>query len=155
MTTGGMLALKGDVDNSLTQFLGLVTGTDAIRYWNHALLQWSPLTAATFGIDYTLNYITTGDLNGYTLLTVGSVDTVGDYDGDGDVDGRDFLILQRNPGLGSVSDWQNAYGNSNLTAASTSVPEPSALVLAISLAALSSFSRRPRVPLARQCSSLT
>lgn len=142
MATGGMLALMGDADDSLTQFLGLVQGTDAVRYWNTASLQWSPLTAAIFGTDYTLSYITTGDLTGYTLLTVGSIGTVGDYDGDGDVDGRDFLILQRNPGLGSVSDWQNAYGNSSLAASSTSVPEPSALVLAIALAAASSFSRR-------------
>jgi fibronectin-binding autotransporter adhesin len=141
MATGGKLAVWGNVDDTLTQFLGVVQGTDAIRYWNHASLQWSPLSAATFGTDYTLSYITTGDLTGYTLLTVGSLGTVGDYDGDGDIDGRDFLILQRNPGLGSVSDWQNAYGNSEL-AASTSVPEPSALVLAISLAAASSFSRR-------------
>jgi fibronectin-binding autotransporter adhesin len=142
MATGGMLALLADVDDSLGQFLDRISGTDAIRYWNTAMLQWSPLTAATFGIDYTLSYITTGDLTGYTLLTVGSASAVGDYDGDGDVDGRDFLILQRNSGLGSVSDWQNAYGNSDLTASSTSVPEPSAFVLAIALAAASSFTRR-------------
>jgi T5SS/PEP-CTERM-associated repeat protein len=142
MATGGMLALKGNVDNSLTQFLGIVQGTDAIRYWNHSLLQWSPLTSATIGTDYTLSYITTGDLNGYTLLTVGSANTVGDYDGDGDVDGRDFLILQRNPGLGSASDWRNAYGNLDLTAAATSVPEPSAFAMALSLATAGSFTRR-------------
>jgi T5SS/PEP-CTERM-associated repeat protein len=143
MATGGMLALKGDIDDSLTQFLGLVQGTDAIRYWNSALLKWSPITSAIYGQDYTLSYITSGDLTGYTLLTVGSVSTVGDYDGDGDVDGRDFLILQRNPGLGSVSDWQNAYGhNSDLTTAtSASVPEPGTAVLAIVLA-LSALSRR-------------
>jgi fibronectin-binding autotransporter adhesin len=142
MATGGMLALKGDADDSLAQFLGLVQGTDAIRYWNHALLQWSPLTAATFGTDYTLSYITTGDLTGYTLLTVGSGSTVGDYDGDGDVDGRDFLILQRNPGLGSVSDWQSAYSdNSELAASSASIPEPNAAVLAMGLI-LSVLSRR-------------
>jgi hypothetical protein len=143
MATGGMLTLKGDAEDTLAQFLGLIQGTDAIRYWNHSLLQWSPLTAATFGTDYTLSYITAGDLTGYTLLTVGSVDTAGDFDNDGDIDGRDFLILQRNPGLGSLSDWQSAYGgNSDLTASSTSVPEPNALVLAISLATLSSFSRQ-------------
>jgi T5SS/PEP-CTERM-associated repeat protein len=142
MATGGMLALKGMVDDSLSQFLGIVQGTDAIRYWDHALLQWSPLTSATLGTDYTLSYITTGDLSSYTLLTVGSISTVGDYDGDDDVDGRDFLILQRNPGLGSVSDWQANYGSSELTAASTSVPEPNALALAISLAAACSFARR-------------
>jgi fibronectin-binding autotransporter adhesin len=139
MATGAVLALKGEADDSLAQFLALVNGTDAIRYWNHALLQWSPLTSATLGVDYTLNYSIFGDFGDYTLLTVGKV---GDADGDGDVDGRDFLVLQRNPGLGSISDWQNAYGGNSELTASTSVPEPNAVTLAISLAALSSFSWR-------------
>lgn len=133
MATGGMLALAGDADGSLSQFLGIVNGTDAIRYWDATLSNWSPLTAAAFGTDYTLEYLTTGDLAGYTLLTVGRV---GDFDGDGDVDGRDFLAWQRNPHLGSLADWQNAYGNDPLSAA-TAVPEPSCLALMLGLILLS------------------
>ena len=80
---------------------------------------------ADYGEDYTLEYLTTGDLAGYTLLTVGRV---GDFDNDGDVDGRDLLAWQRHPELGSLADWQNAYGSESLSAAAT-VPEPSCLVL--------------------------
>jgi hypothetical protein len=54
----------------------------------------------------------------------------GDFDNDGDVDGRDFLTWQRNPGVGSLSDWQNNYGTGGLAAVS-SVPEPSAALLAV------------------------
>jgi hypothetical protein len=38
----------------------------------------------------------------------------GDFDGDGKVDGRDFLAWQRNTQLGSLADWQNAYGASHM-----------------------------------------
>lgn len=72
MSTGGMLALKGDADDSLSQFLGLVQGTDAIRYWDASLSDWAHITTATYGTDYTLEYLTTGELAGYTLLTVGT-----------------------------------------------------------------------------------
>ncbi len=65
-----MLALRGDADDSLTQFLGLVVGPGGIRYWDDGLADWAVLTGATPGIDYTLEYLTTGELAGYTLLTV-------------------------------------------------------------------------------------
>ena len=73
MATGGMLALRGEADDSLTDFLDLIQGTDAINYWDTALADWAPLTNATYGDDYTLQYLTSGDLAGYTLLTVGTV----------------------------------------------------------------------------------
>jgi T5SS/PEP-CTERM-associated repeat protein len=72
MATGGMLALYGDANDSLRQFLDLVSGTDAIRFWDDSIQDWSPLTTATYGTDYTLRYLTEGDLAGYTLLTVGT-----------------------------------------------------------------------------------
>ncbi len=53
----------------------------------------------------------------------------GDFDGDSDVDGDDFLAWQRNPGLGDLADWQADYGTSTVLAATTSVPEPSSLLL--------------------------
>jgi hypothetical protein len=55
-------------------------------------------------------------------------DVVGDFDGDNDVDGRDFLVWQRNPSVGNLSDWQTNYGTGALSAA-TAVPEPSAMLL--------------------------
>ena len=48
----------------------------------------------------------------------------GDFDLDGDVDGADFLAWQRNPGLGSLTDWQDNYGIvSSASVASALVPE--------------------------------
>ncbi len=70
MTTGGMLALYGDADDSLVDFLGLVDGTDAIRYWDDSILDWADITGATYGRDYMLDYLIEGDLAGYTMLTV-------------------------------------------------------------------------------------
>jgi autotransporter-associated beta strand protein len=69
----------------------------------------------------------------------------GDFDGDGDVDGRDFLVWQRNPSVGSLSDWQTNYGASALTAASSAIPEPGTLVLT-SLAVMGFLARRHGSP---------
>jgi T5SS/PEP-CTERM-associated repeat protein len=71
MATGGMLALRGDADDSLGEFLELVQGSDAIRFWDATIADWAPLTSATYGDDYTLSYFMHGDLAGYTQLTVG------------------------------------------------------------------------------------
>jgi hypothetical protein len=43
----------------------------------------------------------------------------GDFDHDGDVDGRDFLVWQRNPSVGNLSDWQEQYGGEDLSAVSS------------------------------------
>lgn len=89
MATGGMLALFGDADDSLVDFLGLINGTDAIRYWDDSISDWADITGATYGEDYTLIYLTEGDLAGYTVLTVKSVSKY-DLDEDNDVDLGDF-----------------------------------------------------------------
>jgi len=73
MATGGMLAIWGDADESLSDFLDLIVGTDAIRYWDDGTADWASLTGATLGEDYTLRYLSDGDLAGYTLLTVGTI----------------------------------------------------------------------------------
>ncbi len=73
MSTGGMLALLGDADDSIAAFLDLINGTDAIRYWDDSISDWANITGATYGDDYRLSYLTEGDLAGYTLLTVGTV----------------------------------------------------------------------------------
>ncbi len=70
MSTGGMLALFGDADDSLSDFLGLIEGADAIRYWDDDISDWDDITHATMGVDYQLSYLTAGDLSGYTMLTV-------------------------------------------------------------------------------------
>ena len=70
MATGGMLALFGEGDETLAQFMGLIAGTDAIRYWDESIAGWADITGATRAKDYTLEYLTDGDLAGYTMLTV-------------------------------------------------------------------------------------
>ena len=114
MATGGMLALASDEygDDSLGDFLDLVDGNDAIRYWDFSQQDWAPITGATYGDDYTIEYLTTGSLAGYTLLTVG---ITGDFDGDGDVDGADYLAWQRgetpNPlNASELTGWENNFG---------------------------------------------
>jgi len=71
MATGGRLALRGDADDSLADFLGLIGGADDIRYWDDSILDWADITGATPGEDYTLTRLTEGDLAGYSVLTVG------------------------------------------------------------------------------------
>ena len=62
-----------------------------------------------------------------------TIATPGDFDFDSDVDGADFLLWQRNGGsVNDLSDWQAGFGTGTLSAAQ-SVPEPSSLLLSMSL----------------------
>ncbi|MBN2294133.1 MAG: PEP-CTERM sorting domain-containing protein [Pirellulales bacterium] len=73
MSTGGMLALHGQAGGSIAEFLELVEGTDAIRYWDYSISDWANILGATQGQDYLLEYMSGGDLAGYTVLTVMAV----------------------------------------------------------------------------------
>ncbi len=144
MATGGMLALGGEAGDSLAQFVGLVEGTGAFRYWDDDLADWAPITDATYGDDYTLEYLTTGDLAGYTLLTVG---TPGDFNGDGVVDAADYSVWR--DGLGAIYTeadyqiWKTHFGQTagGGLLSDYPVPEPSTMVLLL-FAALATFGRR-------------
>jgi len=70
MSTGGKLAIGGDFTSSLSDFMSEVKGTGDIRYWEESVWDWAHISGATPGEDFTLAYHTTGDLNGYTVLTV-------------------------------------------------------------------------------------
>jgi len=72
MATGGMLALKGYA-SSLTGFLDLIDGSDDILYWDDSMRDWANIIHAMPGEDYTLVYLTDGDLADYTVLTVNTV----------------------------------------------------------------------------------
>ena len=69
MSTKGRLAIFGQAGD-LSRFLDLVSGTDAIRYWDDSASDWADIAHAMPGMDYTLSYLTDGDLAGYTVLTV-------------------------------------------------------------------------------------
>ncbi len=73
MGSGGMLALLGQADGSIGDFLDLFEGNAMIRYWNDSLSAWSSITNAIANVDYTLSYVPSGDLAGYTVLTVNAV----------------------------------------------------------------------------------
>jgi len=56
----------------------------------------------------------------------------GDFDQDGDVDGADFLTWQREPNLGSLTDWRTNFGSGVLQAGSSvAVPEPTRMTLLV------------------------
>ncbi len=149
MSTGGMLALAGEADDSLAQFLDLINGTDAIRYWDDGLSDWAPITSATAGDGYALQYLTSGDLAGYTLLTVGTLPTLpGDYNGDGTVDAADYTVWRDamgqsgavlaadGDGSGTVDEadyavWKSHFGKTagGGTLAHHAVPEPATLAM--------------------------
>jgi T5SS/PEP-CTERM-associated repeat protein len=88
MATGGTLALYGRADGSLEEFFELVGGTDEIRYWDVVAGDWAHLSGATYGDDYTLEYLTEGEFEGYTALTVGRA--LGDFDGDRTIGASDI-----------------------------------------------------------------
>ena len=76
LASGGRLALFGQADASLSEFLDLIEGTDDIRYWDGS--DWNPILHAQPDVNYTLQYIQDGgDLDGYTVLTVPEPTTAG------------------------------------------------------------------------------
>lgn len=150
METGGMLALSGNADDSLADFLDLANGTDAINYWDGT--EWADINNALFGVDYTLDYYDMGSLTGYTVLTVGTLPTLaGDFDGDDDVDGDDLTdpVDGWEARFGIDLDgsdfltWQRQFDNDmgSLAGAQT-IPEPSSVVLFLGLPAIGVFTRR-------------
>jgi hypothetical protein len=83
-----------------------------------------------------------GDGNDVVLHTVG---LAGDFNFDGGVDGFDFLMWQRDPSIGLLSDWETNYGMvATLSASSAAVPEPTSLLLAI-MACLAGCCRKRQI----------
>ena len=151
MGGGGMLALNGDADSSLIDFLNLIGGTDAVYYWDESALNWANITSATLGDDYTLSYLTTGDLTGYTMLTMNTasipVFLEGDATHDSVVSAGDYASIQANfgntgpegiqgdanlDGVVSAGDYACVQANFGNVAATTEVtPEPATLSLLV------------------------
>lgn len=81
------------------------------------------------------------------ILSVIAAGTAGDFNGDGNVDGTDFLLWQRDPGVGALADWQANYGTVAAAPAAGNVPEPAAatlLALALTGWAATAVRRRSR-----------
>jgi hypothetical protein len=101
-----------------------------------SVLSWSDdqWQSVSFSFDAITGMIVLGDWSqSLSLLAITQTSGLpGDFDGDGNVDGRDLLLWQRNPAIGSLADWQANYGQSTgeLTAAIT-VPEPTGLIWVI------------------------
>jgi GH35 family endo-1,4-beta-xylanase len=119
--------------------------------------EWNTDVTLPVGLDGTIDFtgfygdyeITVGDQVFELSLTKGVEDysflvaVPGDFDQDGDVDGRDLLVWQRNPGVGSLSDWQANFGTSGVGAFSAGIPESDSILLATwALTALSMLRRR-------------
>ncbi len=111
-----------------------------IRHRNYGLRfstgrRWDSLTNATSGVDYTLEYLSSGDLAGYTLLTVLTLGSP-DFNGDGIVDAADYTVWRDGLGTSYImtdyARWKANYGAtvSNLPAVpQQAVPEPRSLGL--------------------------
>ena len=150
MATGGKLAIYGDADDSLASFLGLINGTDAIRYWDDSISDWADIMGATLNVDYTLTYFDSGDLANYTVLTVGVSDPtllVGDANRDGVVSAGDYSTVQGNfgfigipgllgdangDGIVSAGDYASVQANfGNIATPLATAPEPVTLSLLV------------------------
>ena len=55
----------------------------------------------------------------------------GDFDANGIVDGADFLLWQRDNGVGSLETWKTNFGATAAVAAVSAVPEPTSAMLAL------------------------
>lgn len=80
-----------------------------------------------------------GDYAVVDLAVTATADVSGDFDHDGDVDGADLLVWQRggSPTPNSPSDlaaWKGNFGAGAATAATTTVPEPETLLVALAAA---------------------
>lgn len=91
-----------------------------------------------------------GTMNGEPSLAnfvVGpSAGIAGDFDDDNDVDGRDFLLWQRDTGIGNLTEWQDHYDQpSGLASSLHAVPEPGSFVLICMAGVVLTSRRRVRV----------
>ncbi|MDZ4659524.1 MAG: PEP-CTERM sorting domain-containing protein, partial [Bythopirellula sp.] len=121
----------------------------AVTYFNDRVLNFGSLSTGVVGtLDLSflmeVTSLDDGSRFGTTFLVsrLGTACGPGDFDCDGDVDGRDFLVWQRNPAVGNLSDWQANFGP--LIAESVAVPEPGTLALLAGVLACSFVLRNTR-----------
>jgi hypothetical protein len=84
------------------------TGEAKLRNPNGAF----PFTTDYYEIRSAQGALVTANWNSLDNQIPDGGTTPGDFDSNGTVNGRDFLLWQRNPSVGSLADWQSNYGNS-------------------------------------------
>ena len=85
--------------------------------------------SGTGSVEFDLSFLPAG---AFLASESGFIILPGDFNGDGKVDGEDFLLWQRDPGIGSLAEWEANYGMvAPLTAASAAIPEPTTCTLAL------------------------
>ncbi len=132
----GLLELSlvdGFIPNSANQFT-LLAATSGLSGFFDNVASGQRLETIDGGGSFVVNYgIGSAFDEDRIVLSDFQRNLMGDFDRDGDVDGSDFLVWQRNPSLGDLSEWQNNYGAgatlSLATAPSQAVPEPTTLLL--------------------------
>ncbi len=142
--------LVGEADGTLNIFLNEATD-EAPVYSSSTKLMLTDMTTVDVG-DYSrpvvgdfnfdqMKDVLVGNALGEVLLLAS---LPGDFDFNGVVDGEDFLLLQRDPSVGSLAAWEANYGTvAPLSATSAAVPEPSCLLLlATGIVALSLRTQR-------------
>ena len=78
--------------------------------------------------NYMLFIIDDNDIPSVAEFFIAGFGTPGDFDFNGTVDNNDFLVWQRDPSVGNLSDWEVNYGTP-LTSSTATVPEPNTMVL--------------------------
>ena len=124
----GTATLDGllDVIGGFTPTSGAFTVLSALSVVDNGLAL-TPAADAIYNLSFTSNSV---------VLTF-DAGIPGDFNDDGIVGGADFLLWQRDPGVGALADWELNYGTTSpLVASATGVPEPATvLMLVVGLAA--------------------
>lgn len=137
-----------------------VTGTATLAgVLNIALIdRFSPTNGQMFEVLTAANVVNSGLMlagasAGFSLqfsptavmLSYSGATLPGDFDNNGLVDGNDLLVWQRDPNVGSLSDWKTNFGLTTLQPTATAIPEPSSLVaLLVAGGCVLGVARNPR-----------
>lgn len=106
---------------------------------------WKPSSSSAVFVGENSDLLFLGQLEWTLINPTGDVDTdaTGDVDRDGDVDGRDFLLWQRDPSIGSLTDWLANYAGSSGLPKALAVPEPTSVSILLICGGMAVFLRPP------------
>ncbi len=151
--THSTIEVGGNINIDNGELIVELDGFTPIGGESYQLIDAGSITGTAFSSeDFSLASLLDGlswevALDGSSVLlnVIGELTSLpGDFDVDNDTDGSDFLLWQRDPGVGNLSDWQTGYGLSASTVATAAVPEPSTLLLLISVFGLGLSTKKRR-----------